>query len=109
MSSSIEKLIACLYDERAINLLLKKEIDAIQFDEDKQFKRWYGAAMTSYDLDRISRELSSRLYRVDRRAKAANARADYLEKQVTELMSVLADYELTDYSPPTEPETRRDD
>lgn len=52
--------------------------------EDEKFCRQYGAAVASCDYRRIAHELSGRLRQMDKRAKAANARADRLEAAAKE-------------------------
>jgi len=67
------------------------DLDALEKLEDDRFIRDYPEAVRRGDWERIARLLSGRLRQMDKRAKAANARADSLIAELKEARGKLSD------------------
>lgn len=63
-------------------------IEDKELREDDEFFKKYERAYHNLSMDNIARILSDRLRQMDKRAKAANARADAAERKVREMQGI---------------------
>lgn len=65
------------------------EFLSLEEEHDRRFVAGYGHALRAHEWEGVARVLSSRLRQMDRRAAAANRRADALEAEIKRLRASM--------------------
>ncbi len=68
----------------------EKGAERLLLDDDPHFAKQYFWALKNNDMESVARVLSGRLRAMDKRAKAANTRADFHERNARKMFELLS-------------------